>query len=248
LIMTLVEPHPGHAIGYNRWYEEDHLYATLLGPGAMAGARFVARRHEKARRRVQAPFDPGAGSLLAVYWLADDGSEHRAFRASRAGELEAAGRVYRERDFVLGFDGRSVLARSRTGGVPPELALDHRFGHLVVSVVEPAPGRSAEEAAVAYDAHVAAGLLGAGSPVEICTAFSSIRAADPRQGRDADPPRSADDLVVLWFCRTDPALQWDELLDLQERGVEEGGDGRVAWVSPFVPTVVGTDTYMDELR
>src|SRR5260221_5551734 len=73
MILTLVEPHPGHAVAYNRWYEDDHLYAILLGPGAIAGGRFVARGEDKARRRAAGAGDRSAGSLLAGYWLVGHG-------------------------------------------------------------------------------------------------------------------------------------------------------------------------------
>ena len=43
-IITLIEPHRGHEVACNRWYEEDHIFAILLGPSAMAATRFVARR------------------------------------------------------------------------------------------------------------------------------------------------------------------------------------------------------------
>ena len=51
ILLTLVEPHPGYEIAYNRWYERDHFYAgCLVGPGILAGARWVATREMKALR------------------------------------------------------------------------------------------------------------------------------------------------------------------------------------------------------
>src|SRR5262245_49175186 len=78
MMMTLVDPFRGHERRYNRWYEEDHFYAAVtLGPGVLSGGRFVARRQEKACRQVEAPFERDAGSLLAVYWIQDDGKAWR---------------------------------------------------------------------------------------------------------------------------------------------------------------------------
>ena len=31
MLFTLVEPHRGHEVAYNRWYERDHFYAGLHG-------------------------------------------------------------------------------------------------------------------------------------------------------------------------------------------------------------------------
>ena len=43
MLLTLVEPHRGHEVAYNRWYERDHFYAgCMVGPYNFAGRRFVA--------------------------------------------------------------------------------------------------------------------------------------------------------------------------------------------------------------
>ena len=40
ILFTLVEPHAGHEVAYNRWYERDHFYAgCMIGPWLFAGAR-----------------------------------------------------------------------------------------------------------------------------------------------------------------------------------------------------------------
>ena len=39
MLFTLVEPHRGHQVAYNRWYERDHFYA-----GCMIGAVQLRRR------------------------------------------------------------------------------------------------------------------------------------------------------------------------------------------------------------
>ena len=45
ILFTLVEPHRGHEVAYNRWYERDHFYAgCMVGPWCFAGRRFVATR------------------------------------------------------------------------------------------------------------------------------------------------------------------------------------------------------------
>ena len=39
----MVEPHKGHEVAYNRWYERDHFYAGCqIGAWNLAGTRFVA--------------------------------------------------------------------------------------------------------------------------------------------------------------------------------------------------------------
>src|SRR4029077_1967749 len=74
-LLTIVEPHRGHEVAYNRWYERDHFYSgCMIGPWILAGGRYVATRDCKARRY---PDDnpvtgtAGRGSYLAMYWIQD---------------------------------------------------------------------------------------------------------------------------------------------------------------------------------
>ena len=51
MLYTLVEPHRGHEVAYNRWYERDHFYAGCqIGAYNFAGARFVSTAPLKALR------------------------------------------------------------------------------------------------------------------------------------------------------------------------------------------------------
>ena len=249
MLMNLIEPHPGHEVGYNRWYEEDHLYAVLQGPGSIAGARFVARRQEKARRHVDESHDQGRGALLTMYWFDGDGSAHRAWRAEEGPRLEAAGRVYRERDFVFGYDGRLAFSAGRdVGAVPPELALDRRFPHLGLSLIELSAGSTpADDAAAGYRSQCVPLVQAPGSPVALCMGFLGPRVTQGAEHRTPGAQPPADDLVVFWFCDRDPLDEWEHLVAAHEKGVTAAGVGRVVWSSPFLATVVGTDTYMDQL-
>src|SRR3954451_24545223 len=73
-LVTLVEPHRGHEVEYNRWYERDHFYAgCMIGAQTFAGQRWVATADLKALRtpaeaNAVTP-DPAVGSYLALYWI-----------------------------------------------------------------------------------------------------------------------------------------------------------------------------------
>ena len=79
MLFTLVDPHVGREVEYNRWYERDHFYAgCMIGPGWFAGKRWVATAPLKAARiGTDAETSPerhflpnrNAGSLLATYWV-----------------------------------------------------------------------------------------------------------------------------------------------------------------------------------
>ncbi len=72
-IVSFIEPAPGYAREFNRWYEDDHFpQAVLAGPGVLGGARFVATRACKAVRPPHATLfgDPQRGSYLGVAFVA----------------------------------------------------------------------------------------------------------------------------------------------------------------------------------
>ncbi|MDX2698284.1 hypothetical protein PV398_33395, partial [Streptomyces ipomoeae] len=55
-------------------------------------------------------------------------------------------------------------------------------------------------------------------------------------------------LTLLWFLQTDPRDCWEpHFADLGE-AVNASGLGRVELLAPFIPTIPGTDTYVDRLR
>lgn len=55
-------------------------------------------------------------------------------------------------------------------------------------------------------------------------------------------------LTLLWFLQADPRECWEAYFADLDAPVREAGLGRVELVAPFVPTVPGTDTYVDRLR
>jgi hypothetical protein len=55
-------------------------------------------------------------------------------------------------------------------------------------------------------------------------------------------------LTLLWFLETDPRECWEDHFGGLEEAVAEGGLGKVELVAPFIPTVPGTDRYVDTLR
>ena len=75
MLLTLVEPHRGHEVAYNRWYERDHFYAgCMVGPYNFAGRRFVATADLKALRDPDPSAitgEPARGSYIAAYWVLD---------------------------------------------------------------------------------------------------------------------------------------------------------------------------------
>ena len=135
MLFTLVEPHRGHEVAYNRWYERDHFYAgCMVGPWLFAGRRFVATRAaEGPALRQPTPTCSAApplgllrGDLLDPRRHHDD---HVDWALRQVQWLHANGRMFAERDHIHTLLYRHAFtARADDDGVPAELALDHPFG------------------------------------------------------------------------------------------------------------------------
>ncbi len=141
-IVSYIEPHPGQAVAFNRWYERDHFPATVkAGPGVFAGARFVATRACKETRPPAGRLfgDPGRGSYLAVAWvLAGKQAEWDAWVAREMETIAAQGRLFPGRDHV-----HTAVYRWEwhSGPVDPIFAFERGFaGAIVVADEHEAPG------------------------------------------------------------------------------------------------------------
>ena len=104
-LVTMVEPHRGHEVAYNRWYERDHFYAgCLVGPWLFAGRRWVATRDLKDLRFGEEPDLLGGvrrGSYLAIYWVVEGKhDEHFDWALDQVKWLHANGRMFEHRDHV----------------------------------------------------------------------------------------------------------------------------------------------------
>jgi hypothetical protein len=104
-LFTLVEPHKGHEVAYNRWYERDHFYAGCMnGPFYFAGRRWVCTRDLKDMRLAdREPLfgDDRAGSYLALYWTPKGRFRDNTDWSTRQVHwLHANGRMFAERDHI----------------------------------------------------------------------------------------------------------------------------------------------------
>lgn len=263
MLFTLVDPHRGHEVAYNRWYERDHFYSgCLVGPWLFAGRRWVATRALKDLRfpagvptdsAVASPLD--AGSYLATYFVhAGHEAEHFAWANKQVFELYSNGRGFDERShahtalyFTTGSDGSA-------GGVPPHMALDHPYRGLVSIHVDREGDTSDPDLRswfgdVAFPALRAPGDDGSASPVDLALHWRPIipKGAEGSAPMDlgSGPGTRARSLHLL-FCSEEPPAVWDRVVEHATR-IEESGLATVRLVAGFVPTVPGTDTYTDQL-
>jgi hypothetical protein len=251
MLMTMVDPLPGHEAAYNRWYERDHFYAgCMVGPWLFAGSRWVATRELKdlrfpddsplARPTVK------AGSYVAIYWIHEGKlDEQRAWGNQQAHWLYQNGRGFNERTHVhtLMYDVDWAHYRD-DDPVPLPLALDHRFPGLATIAVL----RSEGTAQAKLDDWLCGTYLPGfmkGSAAAICSTWSPI----PQGNAPMAIPKveHTDRLdMQLWFLDRDAKSEWPRFREYAQ-ALAATGLGRVVFASPWLPTVVGTDRSTDQL-
>jgi hypothetical protein len=250
ILFTLVEPHRGHEVDYNRWYERDHFYAgCLVGPGILAGARFVATRPYKELRQLPTTAitdDPMRGSYLALYFIErSQQDEWGTWGAKEVHRLHKADRMFPHRDHVHTKMYRFRGGAFRDGdGVPPELALDHRFPGLVTTILE-ADDRDAT-AEWLRDEYLP-GALGNAPSAAMCLVFTPVPIPDAAPKDIPRDPTDAQRLLLMWFVDRDPADVWEAEFSGIAKELDATGRAKTLFAGPFIPTVPGTDTYTDQL-
>jgi hypothetical protein len=250
MLFTMVDPHRGSEVDYNRWYERDHFYAgCLVGPWLFAGRRWVAPRRLKELRFPEdstiAKPAVQAGSYVAMYWIhAGHHDEHHEWAGKQAAWLYKNGRGFDARTHVHTLMYTRDWSRYRDDDpVPLELSLDHDYPGMVSVAIERREGVSQDQ----FDAWFRDGYLRdfLAGPIASCTCWSPI---PQREGPMPIPRVERTHLLDLHLFFLDaPAEQsWERFRQLG-RDVEAGGLARVVFAAPWLPTLVGTDKYTDEL-
>ena len=255
MLYTLVDPHRGHEAAYNRWYERDHFYAgCMIGPWLFAGARWVAPRALKDLRfPAEGPVVPssGVGSFLSIYWVhRDRHDEHFDWAGEQVHWLYANGRGFAERSHAHTalYDYRSTVYRD-PDPVPIELALDRGYAGLFNLFLERAEG-VADAALDDWLEREALPKLLAGGPIACASTWvPHPTEGSPTQNSPMDlgsPPGGPERRMQLLFGESDPRDAWPRIVRYA-RDVDASGLARTLFATPFLPTVVGTDTYTDQL-
>lgn len=251
-LITMVEPHPGFELSYHRWYEDDHYISGAMSmPWMFAGRRWVAPRRLQELRfpadsRVAQPVT--AGAYITVYWINEGRyADHLDWTVAINRRLLPDGRVFQERTHVFTAfqDYLGVVYRDESG--PRDIhALNHPYQGLVVEVYDAAEGTEpAELAAWLTGTHLPAKLKG--SPMAMATVFAPM----PLPGTKPTYVKAVEGvgrrLTVLWFLETAPDAAW-ELFTGDGEAAAASRLGRLEFAAPFIPTVPGTDMYVDEIR
>ena len=243
-LVTLVEPHRGHEVEYNRWYERDHYYSgCIIGAWTIAGTRFVATSDCKEKRYpANSSFAPdtSAGSYLALYWiLAGKFGEWIQWGTNQVNWLHENNRMFPHRDHVHTLMYKVAGEQhANEDGVPIELALDRRYPGLAMFMFELAEGITLEQVNAWSESRPL--------PSDQMVRFTPIPLlADA----PSDVPRdeALNRVLQLFFVDEDPVEAWDANFAGLGDDFAAAGLGQVVFASPFRATVPGTDTYTDQL-
>ena len=244
MLFTIVEPHRGHEVAYNRWYERDHFYSgCLIGPYNFAGRRFVATAELKELRDP----DPSAitgtperGSYVALYWVLD--GYHVALERMgppQVNALHAAGRMFEERDHVHTLFYRycwefrrdpTVCRSSWRWTTPTGVSCPCSSTGPRTSRPRPSGSGCAPNTCPA---------LLPGSDADLVAAFTPIALESDAPGDVPREPESDRRTLLLWFLSTPPEVAWEPVMVEHRRRLEESGLGTVVAALPFIPTIPG---------
>ncbi len=252
-LITMVEPHPGHERAYNRWYEDDHFYSGAMAmPWMFAGRRWVAPRELQLLRY---PADSviaqpvTAGCYLATYWITEGRYEdHLRWSVGTNQRLLPDGRIYLDRTHVFTSFQRYRGATTPHDGPPWDYqSLDHPSQGLVLEVIDAPPGGDREDLIAWLHAEDLPALQ-AGAPILFSHVFQPIPLPADKMAYVDDIPGIERRVTVLHVLSVPPQDCWADVFADRGDAVAASGRGRVELCAPFVPTIVGTDTYVDQLR
>lgn len=258
-LITWVEPTPEHVVGYNRWYEDDHMITgAMVMPWMFSCRRFVSPRSIQHLRgpigsRVAEPLE--AGKYIGIYWINDGRIEdHEQWSLGANRRLHAEGRgSYRghdqnpleERSHVFTSFSDFLGATYRDDGVPRVVhTLVQPYKGMVIQVIDAKDGDRARLDAWLTNEYLPSVVTG---DVAVATRFAP-RPLPPDKLAHVRELDGVDGIVtVLHFLESSPEDAWDQHFAKAEEQIAASGIGSLGVQAAFIPTNHGTNDYTDQL-
>ncbi len=258
-LITWVEPTPEHVVGYNRWYEDDHMITgAMVMPWMFSCRRFVSPRSIQHLRgpigsRVAEPLE--AGKYIGIYWINEGRIEdHEQWSLGANRRLHAEGRgSYRghdrnpleERRHIFTSFSDFLGANYRDDGVPRVAhTLVQPYKGLVVQVIDAVEGnRDALDVWLANE-YLPSVVNGA---VAVATRFAPRPLPPDKLSHVRELDGVEGIVTVLHFLDSVPEESWERHFADAETQISEGGLGTLSIQAAFIPTNHGTDDYTDQL-
>jgi hypothetical protein len=248
VLFSIAEPKPGHEREYNRWYERDHFFAgCMIGANYFSARRWVATKPLKALRfPAETPVTPeiAKGSFLHTYWiLAGTYPETLRWSVDQVLQLYKQKRMEPPRENISsGFYCYDWGLFRDADGVPAEMALEYPYRGIAATMIDRDPGVGDADLSGWLKDHRLPGHVA----MTLCLRPEALPDDAPANVPRPDPDEFDRRYLLLSFLDADPADGWDAFGGLAS-ALGDSGLGRVIYAAPFIPTVPGTDRYIDEL-
>ncbi len=250
VLLTLLEPAPGQAQAFNRWYERDHFYAgCMIGANFFSGRRWIATRPLKALRFPKNnPITPdiNKGSFLASYWILE-GQYSAALKWSIAQvqQLNRQGRMEMPRENISSNFYQYNWGVFRDDiKVPVELALDHPFQGIAITMIEQTSNCSVDDS---YHQLLRATQENTNCAMTLCLQPlplpDTVPAYVPRTPAATLSKRS----VFLHFFDADPLHTWPDFIEHLSSALVNDTQSTIIYAAPFIPTIPGTDIHVNDI-
>ena len=160
--------------------------------------------------------------------------------------LVEAGRTFDERSVQTATSYDLVGSYRRDpDGVPPFMALDHRYPGCIWMIVE--RGASSLDTLSSFLLDDLFAKSFASTSVAMATAFAP-RPKEPWWLAAAPEVEGVGQrLAITAFVEDDPRSAWEEVFVPLVAAIDASGQGRTLFAAPFIPTKPGTDEYVDQL-
>ena len=246
-LFTMVEPHKGHEVAYNRWYERDHFYAgCMIGAWQFAGTP-VRRDARRARRSATPPTRRSRPTRRRARTSPSTGSSPGNFGEWIQWGTEQVNWLHaNDRMFPTATTSTrrctSTAARPthRAATCRPSSRSTTRYPGLVVVIGELADGVDADAGdRVAPRPPAARPTSPSSARPSRCGTTAGRRAR--HAGRRPRPASSGSSTTTRSRSGTRPVRR------ARRRRSPTRGLGTIVFASPFLATVPGTDTYTDQL-
>lgn len=254
-LITLVEPDLGSERAYNRWYEDNHFYfGAMVGPWFFAGRRWVATRDLVALRYpASSPVvqPVSLGCYLATYYTLA-GHHQDALHCRHVAAMETLhpggkGFTQRRHAYTTAASYDFGVIRTDRPHLKPFHTLDHPFDGIVLELFQFDRNESRTDVLRRLHLILSDQLVG-GSPIAASLVFTPRPFVETNlpPGVRGEAPGGESTVAVLSFLDDDPRSCWSWFLRHGQLATTIGAD--LVFAAPFVPTLPGTDRYVEELR
>jgi hypothetical protein len=258
-LITWVEPVPEHVVGYNRWYEDDHMITgAMVMPWMFSCRRWVAPRwiqhlRGPAGSRVAVPLE--AGKYIGLYWINEGRvDDHLQWALGANYRLHAEGRgSYRgpghdpleERRHVFTAFHDYLGPTYRDDDVPRDIhTLAQPYQGLVVELVDARTGDRADLADWLGREYLPSVV---GGPVAVSLSFGPRPLPGDKLAHVNELAGVEGVVTLLHFLEADLRHCWGERFAGSGQKLSAGGAGSLAVQAAFIPTRHGTNEYTREL-